>query len=102
MSYNKNKSYTRPPRTRKSELCYCQACKGKLVDPRTKASHARNRIIPQREITSFSEIPENPLIFSEDMDIDYEEGPQEESYQFLVKRIPIAFQKKIERLQFHF
>jgi len=105
MPYNKTNQakiqkspYVRPPRTRKHQPCYCQACKGKLTDPRTKATHTEEIIIPQRETTiNFSEAPEIP--FNDLMppdpenDINDNEGPQEEIHSFLVKRTPIAFQK---------
>ncbi|CAB4422430.1 unnamed protein product [Rhizophagus irregularis] len=109
MSYNKtNKTsvqniqktpYTRPPRTRKFEPCNCRGCKGKLVDPRTKAAHAKKKIIPLRETTTnFSEASEIPFIDlilpDPENDINYNEESQEEIYSFLVKRAqPIAFQK---------
>ena len=78
MPYNKSKKnigpYVRPPRTRKFEPCDCRVCKGKLVDPRTKASHAKKRIIPQREITTnLFEIPRPPPTLENFMDINYNE-----------------------------
>ena len=106
MPYNKNNKtsvqdikqtpYTRPPRTRKFEPCNYQACKGKLVDPRTKAAHAKQTIIPQREtITNFHEALKIPFIDPDPKnEINYNEEPQEEIYTFLVKRVqPIASQK---------
>src|SRR6266487_1400848 len=93
-------SYIRPPRTRKPEPCYCLACNGKLIDPRTKASHS---FVSQREIKESSN-PSPPinLIYSlEDlMDISDEEPqeePQEsheERYSFLVRRMTVTSQKK--------
>lgn len=90
--------YARPPRTRKFEPCYCQACKGKAVDPRTKAAHTKNTIKPRRETTiSPSEAPEIPFIDltppNPENNVNYNEEPQEENYPFLVKRAPIVFQK---------
>src|SRR4051794_38849391 len=82
--------YTHPPRTRKPEPCYCQACKGKSVDPRTKEVHEKNTIIPRREITAnFSETLEIQLadLSSDPADINSNEELQEsfeESYSFLV------------------
>ncbi|CAB4429140.1 unnamed protein product [Rhizophagus irregularis] len=91
--------YTCPPRTRKFEPCNCRGCKRKLVDPRTKAAHAKKIIISPRETTTnfpeASEIPFIDLILPDpENDINYNEGSQEEIYSFLVKRAqPIAFQK---------
>ncbi|CAB4415315.1 unnamed protein product [Rhizophagus irregularis] len=91
-------SYIRPPRTRKSEPCYCNACKGKKVDPRTKVAHAKKPILPQHGYTiNIPDAPEIPFIDLTPSDpennTNCNEEPQEESYPFLVKRAPIIFQK---------
>src|SRR5581483_1225160 len=110
-SYNKTRNiqstqktpYVRPPQTRKHIPCYCQSCKGKLVDPRTKEDHDDNNIIiPQRKTVDFSQTPEISLddLISSDLDsqnnIEVLQRPQEsqeENYSFLVKRTSDAFQK---------
>ncbi|CAG8716087.1 16705_t:CDS:2, partial [Funneliformis mosseae] len=53
--------YTRPPQTQKFVLYYCQNCKGKLVDLRTKAAHIKYTIVSQQQKTAanFSEASEN-------------------------------------------
>ncbi|CAB4407777.1 unnamed protein product [Rhizophagus irregularis] len=95
---SRNTPYVRITRTRKFEPCYCRACKGKLVDPRTKKNHAKRKNIPQREFTfesletSHNSITSDPEDFI-DIDAEYDHDPQEESYQFLVKRKPVDFQK---------
>jgi len=99
MSSNKNTktSYIRPPWTWKFILCYYQACKGKLVDPRTRIAHAN---ISKKKITRISEkstksySPIDPISSLEDfMDISDEESHElhEERYSFLVKRMPVTF-----------
>src|SRR4051812_425480 len=95
---NKNTLYIPPSRTQKLVPCDCQACNRKLVDPRTRVSHAKRSIVLQREIeelTNSSLI--NPIYSLKDlMDISNEklrkqEELHEESYSFLVRR-PVTSQ----------
>ena len=102
MSSNKSKnisSFTRPLRTRKHVPCDCIGCNGKLVDPRTKAAHAKKIVMPPRGINKSTNTPPPIDLIStlEDiMDISDEEPQEshEESYSFLVRRMPITSQKK--------
>ncbi|CAB5359031.1 unnamed protein product [Rhizophagus irregularis] len=73
-------------------------CKGKLVDLRTKKNHAKRKNTPQREFTFESLETSHNSITSDledftDIDAEYDHDPQEESYQFLVKRKPVDSQK---------
>ncbi|CAB4399610.1 unnamed protein product [Rhizophagus irregularis] len=101
MFYNKSKSvydrvqkipYTYPSRNQKFAPCYCLGCKEELK------SHARNRIIPQRDnlplsdlITPVKESFTN-INYVKDLQ-ELQEESQEESYLFLVKRMPVVSQK---------
>lgn len=83
--------YVHPPRTQKFEPCYCNVCKGKSIDPRTKESHSKNKIISQREITVNFPTSRDLLIdliipMPENLDINSNEELQEEIYPFLVKK----------------
>ncbi|CAB4379402.1 unnamed protein product [Rhizophagus irregularis] len=107
MFYNKSKSvydrvqkipYTYPSQNQKFAPCYCLGCKKELKDPRTIKSHARNRIIPQQDnlplsdlITPVKESFTN-INYVKDLQ-ELQEELQEESYLFLVKRMPVVSQK---------
>ena len=98
MSSDKNTSFAPSPRTRNTVPCYCQACNGKPIDPRTRNDHAKISIVPE-ESTNPSSI--NPMFFPEDlMDIGVKDPRKQESheeicYSFLVRRrMPITSQKK--------
>src|ERR1041384_4553767 len=99
MSSDERTSFAPPPRNRKLVPCNCRACNEKLVDPRTRDAHAKRSIAPpQREIKESSYVNLTSSL-GDLMDIsdDIPREPQvsrEESYSFLVRKMPVTSQTK--------